>query len=428
MKQKLILGKENKQARNPMHDEALHDPHSIREVEYLGCNLGLRVLAVTYRDEEWYVITDGRQERWVRLFKREALKAMLKTYAYLDVVECLNVYDGTINRLRIHRGPRHIIRKPCLLDRIPKSLRAVRGVEQTTKDSGICWYAAMVFVMLFSAPMRKLFFTKADPALSKRMRGVLGDKVRAEELRRHLYYAYKLGDKPGQPPHLDGQNGFSQFCILLAKLDIPTIRLFAPTLVPIRDAIIDKGPKGKNRQKLRDVPRPDETSLLVVRCFHTRWIPRARIEYQVDPTRPPLRYRLIGLFIGSEYCSHQVAASATDTRSTTWALTDADATGLGIGPLFWTSRRRPGESRQEHILRWRAIWSQIVPATRFGNNQVCDLNPSNRPPRALERQAVGRDTTGRVGVVNTDFVYIHEPNTSPTPEWIYDSGTIYRDL
>lgn len=413
-----------------MNDKAMHDPQSIRAVEYLGCNLGLNVLAVTYRDEDWYVITDGRQERWVRLFKRDALRAMLDTYAYLDVVECLNVYDGSTNAtngVRIHRGARHIIRRPCLLDRIPTCLREVRGVEQSSEDSGICWYAAMVFVMLFSAPMRKLFFTKADPALRKRMSGVLKDSVRAEALRHYLYHVYKLGDNPDQPPHLDGQNGFSQFCILLAKLNIPTIRLFAPKLVAIRDEIVDQGPKGENRHKLRDVPRADETSLLVVRCFHTRWIPRARIEYQVDPARPPLRYRLIGLFIGSEYCSHQIAASATDTSSTRWALTDADATRLGIGPLFWTCRRQPGESQREHILRWRAMWGQIVPATRFGDNQVCDLNPSNRPPRALEGQT-DKDTTREAGVVNTDFVYIHEPTSPTTPEWIYDSGTIYRDL
>lgn len=388
-----------------VRDKHLEDPKNIRQVNYLGCKSKLRLLAVTYRGEKWCLITDDQQERWVRLWAPAALKNMITSYAYLDTLECLNVADGQDGGVRVYYGAPYIIRQPCFLDQIEYSLRNVRGIKQLSSASGICWYAAMVFVMLFSRPMRKLFLAKADPVLRKHFNGVLTNTSRAEKLRHHLYYAYRLGDRPGQPPHMDGQNGFSQLAILLARLDIPTIRLFAPTLSPIKNKVIDKD---GNEYTLRVVPKKDETSLLVVRCLRTRWVPKARIKYQVHPDRPPLVYRLIGLLIGSEYCEHQVAASATSTTSTHWALSDADATRLGIGPLFWTVRRRPGESRTDHMKRWRATWRQILPATRFGNKQVCDFNPFNRPSRALERPAQEK-TSGEFGVVNTDCVYIHIP-------------------
>ena len=83
---------------------------------------------------------------------------------------------------------------------------------------------------------------------------------------------------------------------------------------------------------LQEVPRKGETSLLVVRCFRRHWIPQARIMYKSNPEEPPLRYKLVGLLIGSEYCSHQIAVSAVDDASTTWALSDADATIVESDP------------------------------------------------------------------------------------------------
>ena len=118
-------------------------------------------------------------------------------------------------------------------------------------------------------------------------KGVLEDQERAEAFRQYLYHTYALGDKPGQAPHLDGQNGWKQIEILLSQIDGCLIRFLAPptqgevhraeeTLLKmspllnaheINDKVTDQ--KGVERA-LRSSPRQANVSL-AVRCFRTRW-------------------------------------------------------------------------------------------------------------------------------------------------------------
>ena len=153
------------------------------------CNLKLRVIAVVCRGEDWYVITDNHQERWVRLYKPNALQALLKGLRYLDTQNCMSS-----NNIIVVQGSRLVIREKCLLTRIPTALRSVPGIAQI-KNRGICWFAAMVFVMLFS-PVRKLFYEKANRKLQKHMTNVLSDPKRAERLRAFLYNTYALETVP----------------------------------------------------------------------------------------------------------------------------------------------------------------------------------------------------------------------------------------
>lgn len=354
-------------------------------------------------ETNWYLVSDGKQERWVRLFSKNALQTLVTQYAYLDTNECLNIARHGRN-LQIERGAPYTVRSSPVLNHLSKRVRDIRGVEQHASNSGICWYAAMCFVMFLSTQMTDLLVSKANDELRSHMQNVLTDRKKAEALRHHLYFQYALGDRPNQNPMYDGQNGFTQLCILLAKLDIPTVRLLAPELTAIVLPVQDQN---KTPLTLRTMPSPQETALLVVRNFRSKWRPRAKITYSPSGRKEDGRtYRLIGLMIGSEYCQHQIGASAVDLNMCcTWGLCDADASSRGIGPLFWTTRRRKHESVKDYMSRWQSTWEKMIPATLFGNNQVCDLNPSNRPPRALE-QSLPDD---RPGVVNTDFIYMSPP-------------------
>lgn len=377
-------------------------PEKVCRVEYTSCDGILNIFACVFKGENWYLIIDGRdrsRQRWVRLFTPSALSSLVRAYGYIDSAGCLNKDSGII-----HRGKKINAKECVVLKRLSTAHRLVRGVPQRAINSGVCWYCAMCFVMLFSKQMNNLLHLKAPSRLRSKFKDALVDRTRAEELRHELYHTYALGDRPGQDPSLDGQNGFAQLCVLLASLDIPTVRLFAPDMQELNDKIRDQR---NRRHTLRTQPSSDETSLLVVRAFRTKWTPRARID------RGGRRYKLIAVMIGSEHCGHQIGASAVDAnRCSTWALSDSDATQHGIGPMFWSVRRTKGEDAKRYMRRWRQMWHDMIPATIFGREEVCDLNPVNRPTHELERHSrVLGDRPSVPGVVNTDYIYIHVPST-----------------
>ena len=384
--------------RNETSLRRIANPGDVCRIEYTSCDGRMQIIACDVGGEHWYLIADDRRrQRWVRLFRPSALLPLLNSYGYLDSNGCLNRDRGVV-----HRGPRHRLEGPTMLDRLTSKQRATTGVPQRAHNSGVCWYCAMCFVMLFTTQMRRLLRDRAPPVLKRLLGKTLTDKDTAERLRHHLYHTYALGDKPGQDPALDGQNGFAQLCILLHHLDVPVVRLFAPDMEEITDKVRDQR---KRLLEMRREPRAGETSLLVVRAFRTKWTPKARLVWQGR------RYKLVGALIGSEHCGHQIGASALDIDDcATWALSDSDATQHGIGPLFWSVRRRKGEATASFRARWQGMWSDMVPATIFGGNQVCDLNPVNRPTRELERhERITDEAPDTPGVVNTDFIYMHIP-------------------
>ena len=249
--------------------------------------------------------------------------------------------------------------------------------------------------------MRNFLSSYMPSDLFALLKDALNDANIAEKLRHKLYYTYMVGDRPGQDPELDGQNGFTQFCVLGAKLDIPIIRLFAPKLVRMEDPVRDQNGKSFH---LRTTPRTDESSMLAVRAFRTKWPPARRITYDNR------RYKLIAMMIGSEHCGHQIATSTCDGRVCRWALADSDMRQNGIGPMFWSIPQMKGETKREFKMRWRKMWDDIVPVTVFGRKELCDLNPVNRPSNDLERFAKQIQHRSEPGVVNTDYIYLHIPD------------------
>lgn len=367
------------------------------EGQYSTCRGKMKIKSISYKNEVWHSISDGIQPtRWVRLFKKNALEKLIKNYAYMDSDKCVNT-----KKVNWKTKTQEVLKSEKTLDSLDDSHRNIKGVAQRTYNSGLCWYCALCFVMFFSKQMRKFvsdYMTATDNALCT---NVLNDAKCAEALRHHLYHVYKMGDRPGQAPELDGQNGFSQFCILAAKLNMPVIRLFAPKMQEITEPVMDQSGKWHN---LRNKPKQNESSMLCVRCFRTKWSPSRRIIHNKK------RYKLVALLIGSEHCGHQVGVSTCDMRICRWAHADSDAAQHGIGPIFWRIAQEPNETRAEFKRRWRESWEHMVPVTIFGNNEYCDLNPVNRPTHELERFAKAVNHSQTPGVVNTDYIYLHIPD------------------
>ena len=155
------------------------------------------------------MFTDDRSERWVRLYGPNSLQNLVTKFVYLNSHStrkkaCVHSdRDGLIQ----YRGARHSVKFSPLLSELPKYQREMTGVRQRSSSSGTCWYAADCWVLQFSPQMRDLIHAKSDPEFHEKVRGILSDQTRAETFRRYLFEKYKLGDRPDQPPHLDGQNG-----------------------------------------------------------------------------------------------------------------------------------------------------------------------------------------------------------------------------
>ena len=69
---------------------------NIKSLRFLTCDGTLQMDHFTVdKSESWWRIRCGRQaERWVRLFRPDSLRLMLKSYGFLDGEGCLNRHTG----------------------------------------------------------------------------------------------------------------------------------------------------------------------------------------------------------------------------------------------------------------------------------------------------------------------------------------------
>lgn len=364
--------------------------------QYETCDRGTNIQPHVYKGERWWCIRSTNQvDRWVRLADAMFLKNLATHYGFIDGNGCVNAH-----RTSVHQTDPTPVRTDVTLDGLNSEQRGTMGIPQRLHNSGMCWFCALIFVMFFSKQLRAFFRGYMPPDMAEMTQNILNDPEVAERFRRHLYNKFSVGDRPGQDPELDGQNGFTQLCVLAGKLDIPIVRFFAPKMHEMRDPVRDQ--RGFE-VPVRSQPRAGEASLLAVRCFRTKWTPSRRIVHRGR------RYKLAAMLIGSEHCGHQIGASTCDLRVCRWALADSDMRQNGVGPMFWSLTQKKTESRPEFKTRWRKMWDDVVPVTIFGRSQLCDLNPVNRPSMDLERFAKKVRHVSTPGVVNTDYIYIHIP-------------------
>ena len=142
---------------------------------------------------------------------RHSLKQLIRDFGFLDANECVNYKTGF---LLLGKPPT----SPLTNTTAAQHLFSVPGVPQRSSRSGICWYAATVFTLLFTPQMRKLVISRLEPSLAKLADRVLYDQEVAEAFRRGLYARYGFGDDPDQTPELDGKNGFNEMTFTLAQL------------------------------------------------------------------------------------------------------------------------------------------------------------------------------------------------------------------
>ena len=376
----------------------------IVEINYNTCKnnpIKCRLLLETHNGQWWAIRSKNMPTRYVCLKTVKAIKNFAKKYGYMNSDDCVSYNKGSFGVVPINK---YIQNTSSHDQNIIKSLEKtyVSGIPQRLVNSGLCWYSAMCFCCFFCKQMRDIIqYYGKDEKLNFMIKNCLSNPQTAEKLRHYLYYHYHMGDDPKQAPEKDGQNGLSEFIILCAKLGIPMYRLFAPNLSEFNLNVTDK--QNKTNEVL--LPNTSQPSLLVVRCFRTKWKPKLRINYK------GIKYKLASVLIGSEFCGHQIGASTCDLNVCKWACADADACREGISPIFWKIKKEKDESLKSYKEKWWNIWGKIIPITLFNSGAFCDFSPHNRSSCTLEHKTKNNNpgcSNFNAGVVNSDFVYISD--------------------
>tara|TARA_B100001741_G_scaffold55021_2_gene42769 strand:- start:870 stop:2042 length:1173 start_codon:yes stop_codon:yes gene_type:complete len=382
----------------PLHSNPEHG--KVVEIKFDTCKNDL-ICKYLFKNENgywWGIFSHDLPTRFVCLKNDKALKHFATKYGYMDNKDCVNYNSGKYGVLSANEPYKVNLKDTRIVNSIQRIYKP--GIPQRARNSGLCWYSAMCFCCFFCRQMRQLirYYCK-DKHLINLIEDCLSSPEKAEELRHLLFYKYALGDDPKQSPEKDGQNGFTEFITLCGKLNIPLVRYFAPNLSEFENDVTDK--EGNKIRILK--PQQNQPSLLVVRCFRTRWKPKLRIVHN------NIKYKLASVLIGSEHCGHQIGASTCDLHISRWACADSDAQREGISPVFWKVKRYKDEKIQDYIQRWWYSWGKMIPVTLFNSGSFCDFSPHNRSSCNLEKNMnkIEECQLFNAGVVNSDFVYIH---------------------
>lgn len=368
---------------------------TMQHAQYATCGGTTQIFRV--KDAPGWVAISSHDlpTRYVRISDDPAsLVHLLQTYGYADKNNCVNTVPkpGDSPVLPVRHDDNFWNTVP-MRDNRPEE---IDGVKQRAINSGICWYAALCFVLFYSDAMRNFMLRYLPDEMHAWAKKCLTDTDAAEALRRALYHKFEIGDKPDQAPELDGQNGCQQFLALAAKLDIPVLVrdvTWGANLVPGPNAYNDVH---GNRMESGSVARHYDQMLLVVRSHRTAWVPNRGITVHID--NEPYYFKLMGHLVGASTCSHQVGSSAHDMgfhNTRRWAHADADARSRGIYPMYWQIEQEARETQDEFTERWRRSWDHMLPITFFNGGQECKFNPSNN-----------MDSPS----INVEFFYLYDRN------------------
>lgn len=343
----------------------------------------------------WVIQTNGLPDRYINMYKgKQSVERFLQNYGFSDTTGCVHYNKGKVFTVpKCSDIPQKDVK-------VPKTVLEIIGVPQRLPDSGICWFAATCFAFFFCKQVRHLVtnnMAAKDPQLVKLCENCLKSPIVSEKLREKLWYDYAFGDRIGQDPRLDGQNGLTQFCILASKFDIPVKRFFINNgkITTLKDPVQDQK---KSLCPVRDTLKyPGESHFLIIRFYrgnnHTKYKPMRRFK------RNGITYKLASMLLGSMHCGHQIGASSHDLKWRRWAISDSDASMFGIGPVHFCTDAKCQNDKE----KWWSYWRHMIPLTIFGSQKsFCDLSPHNRPTGEFE----GKPKVADVGDLNLDLIYI----------------------
>lgn len=381
------------------------------------------------KDGIWRIRTSGTPDRFLRLYKgSESVRNLLHKYSFRDKRGCsytrkhtaaLETAQDNAKRVGAHLSSRttHRLRtlRPQAVRRLfarslPNGKPAVPcfetfrtiGLPQRTVGSGVCWWGSVLWVVRVPPKMRALVdaavATCPSPVaheLRERLPKVFDEPREARMLHDRLHALHNIGDKPGIPETEEGQNGYTQMCMIAKVIGLRGITLEAPEMNDITDyplvsKFVDMGP----------LERPDGSgaAFLGVRVGRAPWRPKLTLEHDGR------EWELQGCFLGSEFCGHQTAIARACPG--TWAHYDSDACRLGIGPYSWQSSDQDWWTTLEHVM----AYSNSTSMTKF-----CDFAPQNR-----HVFTVTRDLLGAHGVHDADVgLTEHDQAHSLNVDWVY---------
>lgn len=355
----------------------------------------------------WSVTAEGLPVRHFRTCDGyESVKTLISMYGIMDRHSCLNIGAAELTFLDASDPTATSISSQAALtflsSHVPeRALARTYGIPQREPNSGICWYAALMFSLFHCPDVASHVSSFLPDDLKRHADKILTHPSESEEFRRKLWETYRVGDKYGQDPWEDGQNGVTQFFVMAGRIGIPIKRYFVD-----RDGMAHKltGPVADQERRDVDVldKPPGGASDPMLLAFRFR-----RGAHGTDARlRPPRRkvvcgrrYRLFAMMIGSEHCGHQIAACASGPSWRQWGVCDSDAQRQGIGVTHW-SIDEPNASNE----RWWDVWKHMVPTVKFSGG-YCNLSPQNTPssdPTAGEGDEGGG---GGGGLTNVDFLY-----------------------
>lgn len=348
-------------------------------------------------DGIWRIEAPKTVARYLRLFEGKAaahgLESLLKHYAVRDASGCS--YTGAIDGVRhtVLANAQQLQMKLSPEDRLafasvrPQTVRRLyarafppsthvpcldtvrtMGMPQRTRFSGACWWGSLLWLLRVPPKLRRAFdscLKESSTPVANEMRALLplalSDPEAAARLHRRLHALASLGDAPDVPETEEGQNGYTQLCMLASLIGMPAQTILAPSMRDVSTATL--------RSKHTQMPPPrrptsNEPAFLGVRVMRKAW-------------KPPLRLRIAGservwvlqgAFLGSEFCGHQTAF-ACGSCPRTFTHYDSDACRLGVGAVSWKSKAGKWWHDMEHAL----LYSVATSTTKF-----CDFTPRNR--------------------------------------------------
>ena len=454
--QSSVLGAETRMPSNDRRDAV------VVRVEVDGCSARQKmVVQMMYpvspevrggcvADAVWRIGVPGLPHRYVRLTDgKAALTSLLDKYSFVDASGCAysldpdrhlarNLAHNAVKvgekvdvpavqralagkRLQGSRGARWFeAEREAVLRYLPtpeigKCHFTRGGIAQLSEASGICWYSSMFYSLLAPPPLRAHLLDHVGRRakecahcryLRDALPPVLQTQSASEAVRSYLYHQLGIGDKPGQAPELDGQNGASMATLLFGAVRMPVRVVLAPWLkpadVPLQDAHGRDAP-------LPPHPGAGDRAVLLVRTFRTRWDAPETLEWPPPGGgETPRTYRLMSALVGSEFCGHQISI-ARSCEDDTWSISDSDGIRLGVLPLCF---RRPKRTE------WHSLLARMMPySNASATSTFCDMSPSGRHPLKLLHDTLksqGLDEhTRHVNVestehdlINVDFLYL----------------------